>query len=191
MKTIYRLFSINLFLITIALICTCTTIIIGVWGVSMFVEHKLGSSTIEDSVYGIALAGSLALTIWVLTSSVLPVIKIDSNGISAYSIFWKKTIKWEDLRTAKLVEVKNTAHRNGTTVQFTDVKDPEKKGIAPFNIGENVNTFIVLSVRNWQKPANTLLMRGLYTHKTIAGKEAIAFEYDARTWNIIKDKRKL
>ena len=136
-----------------------------------------------------ALGGSLALTIWILTSSVLPLIKIDDNGISAYSIFWKKTIKWEDLRTAKLIEVKNTAHPNGTRVQFTNVKEPEKKGTVPFKIGTSVNTFILVSVRNWQKPANTLLMRGLYTHRTIAGKDAITFEYDTRSWKMIQEKR--
>jgi hypothetical protein len=189
MKTIYRLFSTNLFLFIIAIIFLCTTVAIVAWGVSMFAKQKFGSSTLEDLVYGIALAGSFALTIWVLTSSVLPIVKIDSNGISAYSIFWKKTIKWKDLRTAKLVEVKNTAHRNGTTVQFTDVKEPEKKGTTPFKTGTNVNKFIVLSVHNWQKPTNTFLMRGLYTHRTIAGNNAIAFQYDAPSWKVIKEKR--
>lgn len=189
MKPIYRLFSIRIFLTIIAAISICITIAVIGWGVSMYITHRQSSSTLENSVYWIALSGSLPLTIWILTSSVLPIIKIDINGISAYSIFWKKTIKWEDLRTAKLVEVKNTAHPNGTTVKFTDVKEPEKSVTAPFKLGTSVNTFILISVRNWQKPANTLLMRGLYTHKTIAGRDAIAFQYDALSWKAIKKKR--
>jgi len=189
MKPIYRLFSTGIFLTIIAIISIGVTVAVIGWGISIYTTHGLGSSTLEDSVYWMALGGSLALTIWILTSSVLPLIKIDDNGISAYSIFWKKTIKWEDLRTAKLIEVKNTAHPNGTKVHFTDVKEPEKKGTVPFKIGTSVNKFILLSVRNWQKPANTLLMRGLYTHRTIAGKDAIAFEYDARSWKMIQEKR--
>ncbi|WP_345955026.1 hypothetical protein [Mucilaginibacter sp. PAMB04168] len=89
----------------------------------------------------------------------------------------------------RLLKVKNSYHPNGSAIHFENTKEPEKKSVAIFNKGVRVNTFILMSAGNWQTPQNTILTRGLYTHRKLAGRDAIVFEYDARSWELIKNMR--
>ncbi|MFD2145458.1 hypothetical protein [Mucilaginibacter antarcticus] len=189
MKTTYRLFSTNMFLNTIASLFLVIGLGMILLGTSMLLQYGLNYFTVENPLYLPALIVILVFAIWILTSSVLPLIIINANGVTAYSIFWKRTITWKDLQTARLVKVKNYYRPNGSAVNFEDTKIPERKSIAVLNKGTRVTTFIVLSGQSWQKPRNMLILSGLYTHQMIAGENAIVFEYDANSWKTIKNKR--
>jgi hypothetical protein len=189
MKATYRLFSTHPLLNAIALFFFLTALTMIGWGVLILSRHHLSYTPSEHVVFLLALLWALSMNIWLLSSSILPIIKINSKGISAYSIFWKRTILWENLRSVKLLKVKNRYARYGTYIEFENTQSPEKQRIAIHNKGYAVNTFIIVSDKVWHKPQNSFIKRGLYNHRIIAGQHAIAFEYNRHAWEMINNKR--
>lgn len=161
---------------------------IGWAAINLYYYHSSYVTT-ENLVFLASLLVVIIMNIWLLSSSILPLVKIDSTGITAYSIFWKRTIVWNELNTVKLVKVKNRYARYETFIKFEDTKTPEKKRIAALNKGYAVNTFIVVADRAWRSRQNGLVRRGLYNHGIIAGQHAIAFEYNTQAWELINNRR--
>jgi hypothetical protein len=157
MKATYRLFSTHPLLNAIALFFFLTALTMIGWGVLILFRHHSSYGTSEHVVFLLALLWVLSMNIWLLSSSILPIIKINSKGISAYSIFWKRTISWENLRSVKLLKVKNRYARYGTFIEFEIAQMAEKQRIAVLNNGYAVNTFIVVSDKGWHKPQNSLM----------------------------------
>jgi hypothetical protein len=189
MKATYRPFSTHPLLNAIALLFFLTALAIIGWGVMILFPHHSSYNTSENIVFLLALLWVLPMNIWLLSSSILPIVKINSKGFTAYSIFWKRTIAWDDLRSVKLLKVKNRYARYGTFIEFEITRSPEKQRIGVRNKGYAVNTFIIVSDKIWHKPQNRLIRRGLYNHLIIAGQHAIAFEYNQHAWEMINNKR--
>jgi hypothetical protein len=189
MKATYRIFSAHPFLNAIALFALLTAVLMIGWGTAMLFKISLHYLTTDYILFLPALLLVLLFNIWLLSSSILPIIKIDTAGITAWSIFWKKSIDWKDVHTVRLIKVENRYHTSGATVHFADTQQPEKKRVAALNKGYAVNTFIVMSDKSWTKPQDIIIKRGLYNHHLIAGEHAVAFEYDPHAWKIINAKR--
>ena len=125
---------------------------------------------------------------------IFPVIKISSSGISAYSIFWTRHLKWKDVRTITLVKMstRGSGHSSfsSTSVSFEHTLEPETKNIAFLNKGIRVNTFIVVSTNNFQIPIDLSLGLQLTTHRKITSEREIAFQYEEKAWEMIQKQLK-
>jgi hypothetical protein len=95
MKATYRIFSAHPFLNALALFALLTAALMIGWGTVMLFKFPLQYLTADHIIFLPALVLVLLFTIWLLSSSILPIIKITSAGITAWSIFWKKTIDWK------------------------------------------------------------------------------------------------
>jgi hypothetical protein len=188
MKTSYRIFSTHPFLLAIALFLMLMLITMIGWGISMVCQYNLSYIITENILFLPSLFVVLLFNLWFLTSSILPVIKIDTEAITAYSIFWRRAILWKDLHTVRLLKVGSRYARPGAALSFENTPTAELKPIAVLNKGIRVSTFIIVSARPWQIPKNKAIHRGLYNHQMIAGKYAIAFEYDDAIWQLIKGR---
>ena len=134
----------------------------------------------------------LLLDIWILTATFLPLIKISNNGISAYSLFWSRTIKWEEIKSANLLKMKTRGSRGGSvgssSVFFDTTQQPEIKNNALTNKGLRVNTFIIVSKGSYQNPSSLSLGGRLVTHGKMTTKDEIAFMYDKEAWQSIQNR---
>lgn len=192
MKPIFRIFSRVWFLNIIASFIVFVTLLWLVIGITQLTEFGL-NGFINDHSYGIALFfGFLPINIWILTATFLPIIKINSDGISAYSIFWKRHIKWEEMRYANLMKITTRAGGNtsfsSTSVSFESTSEPETKNIAFLNKGCRVNTFIVVSQDQFRNRESLSLAFQLTTHGKLTSKREIAFEYDEKAWHLIQNR---
>lgn len=187
MKATYKTFSKHPFLLGIACVLILFTVSITVWAVSMIFLHGSTLPLTIFLIYTLIWAVVLLAVMWFLTHSVLPIVRIDACGVKAYSLFWTRSIAWENIQTKRLIKVENQTHINGTTVYFSGCKSPETKNIAILNKGLRVTTYIVVSEKIWQMPANALF-RTIYGHKTIAGRYAIAFQFDQHAWELIAER---
>jgi len=135
--------------------------------------------------FGLSLA-----TIWLLTCTFLPVIRINQEGISAYSIFWTRHFKWEEIQSFHLVKLSTKASGRSsysrTSVTFEKTSKPETKSIAFLNKGVRVNTFIFISKNKVINPKNISLGVQLTSHRKITLKQELAFEYEKKAWEIIQ-----
>ncbi|WDF45723.1 hypothetical protein PQ459_12540 [Chryseobacterium sp. KACC 21268] len=125
-----------------------------------------------------------------MTATLLPIIKIDNDGISAYSIFWKRHIKWEEIKTVKLLKASNrrvgVSSFSRASVTFEITKKPETKNNAMTNNGVRVKTFIIISKKNYQIPESLSLGGKLLTHGKLTTKQDIAFEFEVKAWEMIQ-----
>src|SRR5690606_2262706 len=101
------------------------------------------------------------------------IVRIDSHGIKAVSIFWKRKIKWEELADYQLTKVIYTQNDadNAFRVSYVHTKIPETKT----EYGMRVQTFLVVSKNPIKTPPDNTLF--IFSHKHIAAKDSIAFEY--------------
>lgn len=129
----------------------------------------------------------LLLDIWILTATFLPVIKINDNGIFAYSIFWKRKILWTEIHSAKLLKVESRHLTGRQSISFEFTQEPERKN-ALTNKGARVNTFICVSKKGFKMPKSLSLGGQLLTHNKITTINEIAFEYEQTAWETINNK---
>lgn len=180
-KPLYRVFSKSL-LLYITVLMLFLTVVLFFNAVAEVGEN--GWKTISDLYFipVLLLIGLLFVNIWLLTSSILPIIKIDNYGISAYSIFWKRKIAWSDISSAALVLCKSEL-KNGrwAHTSFEHVKIPQQ--INPLkNKGIKLSTFIIVSSQAIKPKPNLLLSANLLSHHKIATRHEIAFEYEPVAW---------
>lgn len=192
MKATYRIFANILFLNIVAIIMLLFTLqmfIVGILGINeVGFYHFVGS----NFIYIIFFFIYLCLDIWILTATFLPIIKIDNDGISAYSIFWKRHIQWEEIKTVKLLKSSNrragVSSFSKASVTFEITKEPETKNNAMTNKGVRVKTFIIISKKNYQIPESLSLGGQLLTHGKMTTKQDIAFEFEVKAWEMIQRK---
>ena len=187
MKATYKTFSKHPLLLGIAYLLILSALIIIVWMISMIFLQGSGKTLPIFLIHTLIWAVVLLAIAWFLTRSVLPIVRIDDQGIKAYSLFWTRSIAWENIQTRRLIKVENKPHINGARVYFKGCKFPETGNIAILNNGLRVATYIVVSEKAWQMPTSVLI-RTIYGHKTIAGRYAIAFQFDQRAWEMIAER---
>jgi hypothetical protein len=154
-------------------------------GIMMLFFNNVPIGSVEIVGYLSAIVLVLIANAWFLSSSVLPIVRINSEGITAYSLCWTRRIAWKNVRILRLIVVKNKTRIRGANIYFEDSKSPETKSVAVLNKGIRVATYIVVSSQSWHKPNNTVA--NLYNHRTIAGDYAIAFEYDPQVWEMVNE----
>ncbi len=136
----------------------------------------------QVSLIGIlALLG--ALNIWILTYTVLPLVRIDSRGIKAISLFRTRKIKWEELadfQLTKVTYIQDLDADRAVQVKYASTETPETKTA----YGLRTQTFIVVSKSPIKTPADGQLY--FFYHKHIAGENNIAFEYSSKAYDLIK-----
>ena len=98
-KPIHRVFSRSL-LVYLAVFVLLLTI--SMVGPTFAAAKKSSFQNFLDFILNPAILfiALLLLNIWLLTSSVSPMIKIDNYGVKAYSIFWQKKLAWEEIKAA-------------------------------------------------------------------------------------------
>ena len=192
MKATYRIFTNVLFLNIVAIIMLLFTLqmfIVGILGINeVGLYHFLRS----NFIYIIFFFIYLCLDIWILTATFLPIIKIDNDGISAYSIFWKRRIQWEEIKTVKLLKASNrragVSSFSKASVTFEITNEAETKNNAMTNNGVRVKTFIIISKKNYQIPESLSLGGQLLTQGKMTTKQDIAFEFEGKAWEMIQRK---
>lgn len=132
----------------------------------------------------------LLLDIWILTASFFPVIKVNNEGVFAYSLFWKRKLEWQEIKSAGLLKSKTLGTKSSfgrAAVSFEFTKEPENKSFFA-NKGVIVKTFIVVSKRGLANPSSLSLGGQLLTHAKITTVNEIAFEYESKAWQLIQEK---
>ena len=194
MKTTYRIFSKVWFLNIVAILMMLFTLQMIVVCAVGLTKNGLSQFWSSNDIYIIFFFIYLLLDIWILTATFLPIIKINREGISAYSLFWKRKIKWEQVQNVKLLKASNRRSGGGTlgraSISFEITDEPETKNNAMMNKGIRVSTFILVSMQKSILPTSLSLGGQLLTHGKIATAEEIAFEYDDTAWQIIQNKQK-
>lgn len=164
-------------------------LVVGILGINEVGFYHFVSSNL---IYIIFFFIYLILDIWILTATFSPIIKISENGISAYSLFWKRHIKWAEIKTVKLLKASNrragVSSFSKASVTFEITKEPETKNNAMTNKGVRVKTFIVISKKNYQIPESLSLGGQLLTHGKMTTKQDIAFEFEVKAWEMIQRK---
>jgi len=187
-KPIYRVFSRSP-LIYLAVFVLALTI--SLLGPTLAAAKQSSFQTFFDWFLNpIALFSILLLfNIWLLTSSVLPIIRIDNYGVKAYSIFWRRKLAWEEIKAAGLFLCKSSLKAGRWSyLTFERTKVPQQ--ISQFkNNGVKVNTFIVISSQTIKPKANLTLSLKLFSHSQIATRNEIAFEFEPVVWEMIKSIR--
>ena len=191
MKTYYTIFRKGWVLNTIAVLMTLFTLQMIVEGIAGITEHGIGYFANGNWIIIPFFFGYLSLDIWILTATFLPIIKISDDGISAYSLFWKRTIKWEEIKSAKLLKTKIRGSRGGSigssSNSFEITAIPENMSFFA-NKGLIVKTFIVISKATYKVPFTLSLGGQLLTHSKITSSKEIAFEHSNESWKIIQKK---
>lgn len=187
MKTQYFIFSRMLVLNVIAVFITfglMQGMIIGI--VEMF-KTGVEQFFYLNHIYIVFYVLYLLIYIWLLTSTFLPIIKIDDVQIKAYSIFWRRTIKWEEIKSVKLIKASfaRSDKYSGLSFGLTFTKISEKI----HKIGARTQTFIIVSKKGIKIP--TKQSRQLFSHIDLASKDAIAFEFSDKAISIIQEKLKI
>lgn len=119
---------------------------------------------------------------------IFPVFKIEEKGITVYNPFRKKEVKWEEIRSARLLmnktENKNfpIPFRMWVEWEYTD---------KPVNAGwfmGRTNTYAVLSPHEVTKPEDGIYFKLSINKKLMADKNTIAFGCDQKTWDFIQSR---
>lgn len=155
-------------------------------GITNIIDEGIYNFWNENHIYIVLFFIAFTMTIYLLTATFFPIIKINKIGISAYSIFWKRNIKWEEIQSVNLLKMKVRGGSSGPLcASFELTRQPEKKS-ALSNRGERVATFII--IRKSTKSLKKFLVRyQLLTHSKITKLDEIAFEFEPEAWQIIAD----
>lgn len=163
---------------------TLQFLVVGIFNIA---ENGIGYFISENFIGIIFIVIILIFDIWLLTSTFLPLIKINDSGIFAYSIFWKRKIIWTEIQSAKLLKVQSRHSAGRQSISFEFTQEPEQKN-ALTNKGASVNTFIIISKKDVKKPKSISLGRKLLNHNKITTIDEIAFGYEQTAWETIKNK---
>ena len=186
-KPIYRVFSRSL-LVYLAVFVLLLTI--SLVGPTFAAAKKSSFQNFLDFILNpvIIFIALILLNIWLLTSSVFPIIKIDHYGVKAYSILWQRKLAWEEIKAAGLFLCKSSLKGGRwSSVSFERTKTPQQ--ISQFkNNGVKVNTFVVVSSQTINPKPNLILSLRLFSHSQIATQNEIAFEFEPAAWQAIQAK---
>jgi hypothetical protein len=187
LKPVYTIFSHIIFLNIIAIFTILTSLQMTYYFILNLVQGGWNYYFIDlNFIILIAYLLLLVFDVWILTGTLLPIIKIDDFGITAYSIFWRRALKWEELKACKLLKL-SAGHSHSTmSVSWAVIQSPINKG-AWKNKGLRVNTFILLHKHKFKMPED-LSLKGLLSHNKIVDKDGIAFEYNHKAWLILQEK---
>jgi len=187
MKPLYRVFSKSGLMYVAALMLIVT---LQLTYAAIKEINRNGFGIITDLFY-IPVIGFIILIlcdVWLLTSSILPVIKIDGYGIKAYSIFWNKKVAWKDVKATGLMVCKSQVERRRwVKISFERTKTPQQASPLK-NKGVKVRTLIVVSSQHIQAKANLQLSFMQLSHSKVATTFEIAFEYEPVAWQAIQSK---
>jgi hypothetical protein len=190
LKPVYTFFSRMTFLNVIAILIICFSLQMTYYFVLNLLDGGWNYYFINSNfIVLVAYALLLVFDVWILTASLLPIIKIDEFGIYAYSIFWRRNFKWNEIASFELLKSSSSSKRHAMSMSWSIVQSPINKG-ALGNKGVRVNTFILIHKNKFKMPKNLSLM-GLLSHNKIVDKEGIAFEFDTKAWGIIQEKLNL
>lgn len=191
MKTTYSIFRKGWVLNTVAVLMmlfTLQMIVVGLLGIAaQGIRYFSNGNWIILPFFFIY----LLLDIWILTATFLPIIKINEDGIAAHSLFWKRKIKWQEIKATNLLKTKTLGSRRGpigrSSISFETTTVPKNKSFFA-NKGLIVQTFIVISKTAFINPPSLALGSQLLTHSKITTTQDIAFQYDQKMWQIIQQK---
>lgn len=110
-----------------------------------------------------------------LNSCVFPIIKFDKNGLTAYFLFKKKVMRWNEIKSTKLVNAiiyRPMGRYAKPKVQFRNPGTPENIGTPSI---KRTGIFLIISKDNAYMPQSKDI-RFLFKHSTIAIEGSIAFE---------------
>lgn len=171
----------------IALFMLLFLIQFAIYGIGNIIENGIYHSLRYDYIPIVFFFIFLAINLWILTATFLPIIKINKFGITAYSILWKRSIKWEEIQSVKLLKMSTRGGAIGSAAaSFELTKLPEKKSTLS-NKGFRVATYILISKSN--KSIKSFSKRyQLLTHHKMTNVDEIAFEFDPQSWEIINEK---
>jgi hypothetical protein len=185
-KPLYRIFSKSpLGYITVLMLFL--TLLLGVQTLLKIKENGLG---IVTGLLHVPLLFFLLLvfsSIWLLTSSILPIIRIDEYGIKAYSLFWKRKLAWTDIKAARLLRCQSQLGAGRRLqLKFDYTAMPQKQSLLS-NKGIKITTFIVVSRQAIKPKANLTLSIKLLSHSLISTSHEILFEYELFAWQTIQE----
>jgi hypothetical protein len=185
-KPLYRIFSKSP-LGYIAVLMLFLTLLFGVEAIIKIKENGLG---IVTSLLDVPLLFFLLLvfsSIWLLTSSILPIIRIDEYGVKAYSLFWKRKLAWTDIKAARLLHCQShLGAGRRLQLKFDYTAMPQKHSFLS-NKGIKVNTFIAVSRQAIKPKTNLTLSMKLLSHSLISTPHDILLEYDSVAWQTIQE----
>lgn len=187
LKSTYRIFTKVSFLSIITILLILSTLQFLVVGIFNIAENGVGYFLNENFIGIFFIVIISIFDIWLLTSTFLPVIKINDSGIFSYSIFWKRKIIWTEIQSVKLLKVESRHSTGRQSISFEFTQESERKN-ALTNKGVRVNTFIIISKKGIKKPKSISLGGQLLNHNKITTIDEIAFEYEQTTWETIKNK---
>ena len=118
LKSTYRIFTKVSFLSIITILMILFTLQFLVVGMFNITVNGVGYFLNENLISIIFIVIVLIFDIWLLTSTFLPVIKINDSGIFAYSIFWKRKIIWTEIQSAKLLKVESRHSTGRQSISF-------------------------------------------------------------------------
>ena len=191
MTTLYRKFRRVWFLNAVAVLMLLFTLQLTVVGFLGIAKHGIHYFSNQNWIVIPFYFIYILLDIWILTASLLPIVKINEDGIFAYSLFWKRRILWHQVKSSSLLRTETIGSRGGSTghssVSFSITSEPENKSFFT-NKGVILKTFIVVSKTDLVNPASLSLGKQLVTHDKIARIDEIVFEYEKEAWLAIQRK---
>lgn len=187
MKTMYRIFSKEPILLIITLVLLLFTLQFAIFGLSALMKEGMVYFFNGNSIGLVFFALLLVIDIWLLTATFLPIIKINDQGIKACSVFWRRTIKWEDIKVSRLLKVTFTrggSGLGGMNMNTAWVKTP----VNEFKPGRRkVRTYIVVAAKMLPNQYNAGSVQ-MFKHKAITDKHSIAFEFEPLAWHYIQQR---
>lgn len=113
--------------------------------------------------------------IFLLISMPLPIIKIDNKGITAIKLFGKRKILWKEIKNLKFIDANPF---KGLSYKETSFNVDSKKRSSTIYIyiskSDELKYFKIMNLSH-------------FGFKDITNKTDIAFEYDEKAWNLIKE----
>lgn len=119
-----------------------------------------------------------------LNSCIFPIIKIDNEGVTARSIFWKRKIKWAEVNCLNRIGV-FVCSRSRNSRNYVTFSSLEMVPRAQSSFSTRSAIFAIISTENNYMPQSKLLLPFLM-HRHIANKNTIAFECGNRTFDVLK-----
>jgi len=130
---------------------------------------------------------AIAINTWLLTVTFFPLIIINEKGIKAVSLFWQRTLLWADIKAVRLLKVdiimKGTSSwsvKPHVNTSFTP--EPVKSR----GLGKRTITYIVVADKPLTIPKQQSVQ--IFSHNKIAAKGSIAFEFELKAWQHIREK---
>jgi hypothetical protein len=131
---------------------------------------------------------SYLICFFLLRAIIFPVFRINEEGITVYDPFRKRTVKWDEIRSARLL-LSKTENRNFPIPfrMWTEWEYTNKIINAGLFMGRS-STYIVLSPGKVVKPKNGIFSKLNINRKIATDKNTIAFGCDQKVWDFIQSR---